>query len=467
MPQKNRRDFLKILTKVSAGISISGILLPLNCSRKEDNLSQTETPNIVFIMIDDLGYGDVGCYGSKVNHTPNIDRLAARGFLCTDYHSNGPMCTPTRASLLTGMYQHRFGDKFEGALSGKNDYDDGLPLQAVTIAEILKEAGYTTGMYGKWHLGYHPPYLPANQGFDDFIGLGSGDGDHFTHINRWGRKDWWHNNRLEMEKGYTTDLITQHSIDFINRYKDRPFFLYVSHLSIHFPWQGPDDPPHRQEGKDYTNDKWGIIPDKRNVSPHVKSMIESLDQGVGRIVETLKNLDLEKNTLVIFTSDNGGYIHYGNSHFNISSNGPLRGQKTEVYEGGHRVPFIAYWPGKIRGGTISNEIIMTMDMFPTFLELANLKIPKNLKLDGISIASHLFKKEILPQRSVYWKIDHQRAIRKGRWKLCLINDQNPELYDLDRDIGEKMNLAVENPELVNQLRTEYNIWEKDVTLNYR
>jgi len=454
--QHTRRQFLK-------QISLSTLSLAMT---RCDNKTIQKRPNIVFIMIDDLGYGDLGCYGSKVNHTPNIDRLAKEGMIFTDYHSNGPMCTPTRAALMTGLYQHRFGKKFEGAISGKKHYDEGLSLEAVTIAEILKDAGYATGMYGKWHLGYKPPFLPADQGFDEFIGLGSGDGDHHTHIDRSGRKDWWRNNELKMEQGYSTDLITNHSINFIKAHQNKPFFLYVSHLSIHFPWQGPDDPPHREEGKDYAKDKWGIIPDKNNVSPHVKAMVESIDTGVGKIIQTLKNLNLEKNTLVIFTSDNGGYIHYGNSHFNISSNRPLRGQKTEVYEGGHRVPFIAWWPGKIQAGAQSDEIVMTMDMFPTFTELAEANLPKDFKLDGISMVSHLFNKKALPERSVCWKMDKKRAIRKGIWKLCLINDNPPELYDLSKNIGETNNLAANNPELVNELFAEYKEWEKDVTSNY-
>ena len=427
---------------------------------------ETSKPNIVFIMIDDLGYGDIGCYGSKINSTPNIDRLAAGGILLTDFHTNGPMCSPTRASLLTGMYQHRFGKKFERAISGKTDFDDGLPQEAVTIAEVLKDAGYNTGMYGKWHLGYHEPFLPTNQGFDEFIGLGAGDGDHHSHIDRWGRKDWWYNDKLKMEKGYSTELITEHSIEFIKRHKDKPFFLYVSHLAVHFPWQGPSDPPHRVEGKDYTNDKWGIIPNKNNVSPHVKAMVESVDSGVGMIMKTLSSLGLEENTLVIFTSDNGGYTHYADSHFNISSNGPLRGQKTEIYEGGHRVPFIAYWPGKIAPGSKSDEVIMTMDMFPTFLNLADVEIPVNVKLDGINVLPQILGNEILQTRSVCWKIGDEKAIRKGKWKLCMFGYDKRELFDLSIDIGESKNIADENSAVVDQLIAEYNQWEKNVTKNY-
>ena len=454
--QSTRRQFLRQLGL--AGLSLA----TLGCS----NRSRARKPNIIYIMIDDLGYGDVGCYGSELNRTPHIDRLADKGMLFTDYHTNGPMCTPTRASLMTGKYQHRFGEKFEGPLSGKTQYDEGLPLEATTIAEALGGAGYVTGMYGKWHLGYKPPYLPPDQGFDEFIGLGSGDGDHHTHIDRSGRKDWWNNNKLRMEEGYSTDLITDHSVDFIQNHKNEPFFLYVAHLSIHFPWQGPDDPPHRVEGKDYADDKWGIIPDKNNVGPHVKAMVESIDDGVGRIMDTLKSLDLLDNTLVIFTSDNGGYTHYGDTHFNISSNGPLRGQKTELYEGGHRVPFIASWPGKIPERITSHELVMTMDMFPTFCDLAGANIPADLELDGISIAPHLVNQQPIGKRTVCWKMDDERAIRKGDWKLLLLGDKNPELYHLAEDIGETQNLASKYPDRVEELKKEYYEWEADVTRNY-
>ena len=434
-----------------------------------EGCGQIETPykpNIILIMIDDLGYGDIGCYGSKINHTPHIDKLAKGGKLFSDYHSNGPMCSPTRAALMSGMYQYRLGEKFERAISGKTDYDNGMPKEVFTIAEMFKSAGYTTGMFGKWHLGYHPPFLPHDQGFDEFIGLAAGDGDHFNHIDRWGREDWWHNEKLEMENGYTADLITDHSIEFIKRNRDNPFFLYVSHLSIHFPWQGPSDPPHRTKGIDYTNDKWGIIPDKNNVSPHIKAMIESIDSGLGMIMKTLSSCGLEENTLVIFTSDNGGYSHYADSHFNISSNRPLRGQKTEVYEGGHRVPFIAYWPGKIMAGSKSDEVIMTMDMFPTFTKLAGASIPNEQQIDGINILPQLYKNEKLSERIVCWKIGNEKAIRKGKWKLCMIGNNNPELFDLSIDIGETKNLASNSPKVVKQLIDEYKQWEIDVTANY-
>lgn len=426
-----------------------------------------QPPNIVYIMVDDLGYGDLGCYGSRINRTPNIDKLAEEGLSFTDFHSNGPMCSPTRASFLTGLYQYRFGPEFEKALDGISHYDQGLPLETRTIAEVLKSADYSTGIYGKWHLGYKPPYLPLNFGFDEFIGLGSGDGDHHTRIDRSGRRDWWNGDDLLSETGYSTDLITSHSIGFINRHRNRPFFLYVSYLAIHFPWQGPGDPPHRREGVDYHQDKWGIIPDRENVAPHVKAMVESVDKGVGRIIDRLRSLELEENTLVIVTSDNGGYVTYESGGFkNISSNGILRGQKTEVYEGGHRVPAIAWWPGRVRAGTESSSVVMTMDMFPTFCELAGISLSGEMKIDGSSIVSILEGNSAIHERSVCWKNGDNRAIRSGCWKLCLIGDSRPELYNLDEDPGETRDLSSQNPEIVGRMIAEYRDWEEEVTKNY-
>jgi arylsulfatase A-like enzyme len=338
-----------------------------------------------------------------------------------------------------------------------------MPSGAITIAEVLKEAGYATGMFGKWHLGYLPPYLPHDQGFDEFRGLGSGDGDHHTHVDRWGREDWWHNNKPEMEEGYSTELITRHSVRFIRDHKEDPFFLYVAHLAIHFPWQGPDDPPHRQAGKTYENDKWGIIPDKNNVRPHTKAMVESVDKGVGEIIQTLEELGLEKNTLVIFTSDNGGYIHYANEFHHISDNGVLRGQKAEVYEGGHRVPCIAYWPGMIPPGTETGETVLTMDLFPTFAALAGAEIPGNKHLDGVDIRPVLTDQEKLQSRYTFWKMRNEIAIRKGPWKLIIIGEAAPELYNLDRDIGERKDLSDEHPELVSGMLKAYNEWHRDVS----
>ncbi len=428
--------------------------------------SIAKPPNIVLIVADDLGYGDIGCYGSTQNRTPNLDQLARNGVRFTDFHSNGPMCSPTRAAILTGLYQSRFGRRFESALSAARG-DAGLPLEAVTIAELLRDKGYATGMFGKWHLGYEPPFLPTNQGFDEFRGLVSGDGDFHTRIDRSGNEDWWKNGTIEMERdAYTTDLITRDSIDFIERNKDRPFFVYIPHLAIHFPWQGPKDPPHRKAGTNYSKDKWGVIPDRSNVSPHVKAMIESLDDSVGKIITSLEEFSLTEDTLVIFTSDNGGYRDYAGGFENISDMGPLRGEKATLYEGGHRVPAIISWPEKILP-SVNSETTMTFDLFNTIAKVAEINSTSYAKGDGRDLTNLLLKGEQVPPRMLFWRMGKTKAVRQGKWKLILRGEQSPELYDLDQDLGETQNLADTNPKILKSLLDALAQWESSVDASAR
>ncbi|MDG2126576.1 MAG: sulfatase-like hydrolase/transferase [Fuerstiella sp.] len=440
-------------------IKVFAIFAVIICMIGSLRAVEQRQPNIIFILADDLGYGDIGCYGSAINRTPHLDRLAAGGIRFTDFHSNGPMCSPTRAAFLTGLYQNRFGRRFESALSGSRR-DPGLPLNAVTIAEVLQQAGYATGMYGKWHLGYEAPWLPTNQGFDEFRGLVSGDGDHHTQIDRSGNEDWWNGESVSMEKGYTAELITRHSIDFIKRHRDEPFFLYVPHLAIHFPWQGPEDPAHRKRGTSYRKDKWGVIPDRSNVRPHVTAMIESLDESVGRMVAILDRLGLTNNTLVVFTSDNGGYLDYAGGFKNISDMGQLRGEKATIYEGGHRVPAIFSWPGRIKS-SVSHETAMTFDLFPTFAALAGTNTD-SATLDGMDLREILFDGKSLPQRSLFWRMGSSKAARQDTWKLCVRGNRPPELYNLATDVGERNNLADSRPMVLSDLKNALAEWELNV-----
>lgn len=413
-------------------------------------------PNFVLILADDLGYGDLGCYGSRVNETPHIDALATSGLRFTDFHSSGPMCTPTRVATLTGLYQQRFGSRFDTAISGVKDRDRGLPHEAITIAEVLRPLGYRSACFGKWHLGYQPPWLPISQGFDLFRGLVSGDGDFHTRIDRSGNEDWWHNDRIEMTRGYTTDLLTEYSVAYIEQNRKRPFFLYVPHLAIHFPWQGPDDPPHRCQGQGYHHDKWGVISDPQNVAPHVRAMVESLDRSVGAIVAALRKWELVEDTLVIFTSDNGGYLTYGERFQNISSNGLFRGQKTELYEGGHRVPAIFNWPGKIEP-SVSGETAHSVDLMPTLAALAGV----NVETDGVDLGPLLFSGDRLPERKLYWRARFQAAVRHGEWKWYR-NGKKEELYHLGDDPAEETDLAPRFPDRVAEMRRDWEVWEKSV-----
>lgn len=432
---------------------LSTALTVLSCS------STPETkPNFVLILVDDLGYSDIGVYGSERNRTPHLDRMAAEGLRFTDFHSNGPMCTPTRAALLTGLYPQRFGEQFESALSGIDDYDLGLPLEGVTIAEMLSAEGYATGMYGKWHLGYHPPFMPTNQGFGDFRGLGSGDGDHHSHIDRSGRPDWWHGSSLSKEEGYGVELITDHSVDFIERHRGEPFFLYVAHLAIHFPWQGPKDRGYRVEGGNYHNlSKLGEL-DSLDVSSKVKEMVEAVDESVGTILAALRAQQIDSDTLVFVASDNGGYLTYRGGYHNISANGPLRGQKGDLYEGGHRVPAIARWPGHVEPGE-TDALAATFDLVPTFLSLAGVAAD-HARVDGVSLAPLLLEGHAPESRTLYWRMRGRAAARRGQWKLIRNLNSTLELYNLSQDIGETKDLSQLHPEVVRELDSGLSGWER-------
>lgn len=446
-----RRRFLSIV-----GLGVASSLVG---GRAEATRRESRTPNFVLILADDLGYGDIGCYGHPQNRTPHLDRLAREGLRFTDFHSNGPMCSPTRAALLTGQYQHRFGKAFEGALSAKTHAHTGLPAEVVTLPEMLKSAGYATGMFGKWHLGYEAPHLPTQHGFDEFRGLLTGDGDHHSHISRSGDEDWWHDEQIESESGYSVELVTRHSIDFMTRNRHRPFFLYVAHLAIHFPWQGPDEEAHRVKGQDYWNlSKLGPH-GEGEVKPVVRQMVEALDDSVGRIVTALRQLSLDDNTFVFFASDNGGYRNYsGLFDGEISSNGPLRGQKGDVFEGGHRVPALAWWPGRIAAG-VTEETAMTMDLLPTYADLAG--IAPAGRIDGTTLTPLLMQGTPLPQRDLFWRKEDEWAIRRGPWKLTGVGEQM-QLFNLDNDLEEQEDLAAHHPTLVTDLLASCKQWEQDV-----
>jgi len=419
-------------------------------------------PNLVIIMADDLGYADLSCYGNDRYTTPHLDALAREGLRFTDYHSNGAVCSPTRAALLTGRYQQRSGvDEvvYADPALGKRD-DHGLQPTEITFAKLLSAAGYRTGLMGKWHLGYAPQFNPRNHGFDEFRGYLSGNVDFHSHIDQANFPDWWHDRALATEPGYTTHLITRHAVRFIEENRSRPFCLYVAHEAPHSPYQGPNDPPVRGPSKQPAV--------KSSEIPRAyREMVQEMDKGVGEIIATLRRLGLAENTFVFFCSDNGG-TREGN-------NGPLNGTKGTVWEGGHRVPGIAWLPGKIKPGTTS-ETALTMDLLPTMLALAQVSAPRDHKLDGVSLASLLLAGRPLPARTLFWGHSHRYAVRQGPWKL-VVNQAAPDdtkakkksagtpstaLFHLDQDLGEKTNLTAREPARVAQLEAALADWRKDV-----
>jgi len=451
-----------IFNKILHNIFIS-IIFTFAWSNTFAQSGNTNLPNIILIVADDLGYGDVSAYGGSVD-TPNIDRLIHEGLKFNDFHTNGANCSPTRAALITGRYQQRVG--IEGAL-GEGALGLGAPEAegVITMADYLRRAGYKTGKVGKWHLGYNLAQSPIHFGFDRFIGMLHGATDYHSHVNTFGRFDWWHNDNIVKEEGYITDLITEHSIRLLEEWRDETFFLFVSHLAIHFPWQTPEDEPHRIEGKQYRG--YGDEPLSRYGQHHPSKyqevaavMIEELDKSVGKILDQVYELGIENETIILFTSDNGGIIEA--SGYPVSSNGNLRGAKHSLYEGGHRVPAVAWWPGFIPAAVESDETIMTMDLLPTFMELANIKIPESNStnaLDGISIVPHLIDRVSLPSRVLYWKLgNNSKAVRSGDWKLIVNTDGTTELYYLANDIGEENDLSETYTEITRILSEKINFW---------
>lgn len=414
-------------------------------------------PNIVLIMADDLGYGELGCYGADRCRTPRLDLLAATGLRMTDFHSNGAVCSPTRAALMTGRYQQRCG--IDGVVTAKNHRQAGLAITEETIADLLTRAGYATAMFGKWHLGYEPRFSPYKQGFSEFGGFVSGNIDLFSHIDQEGWYDWWRQDNLAAEPGYAPHLITDRGIDFLKQHHNHPFFLYLAHPAPHYPYQGPSDQPNRsiRQGSRPTD----LITEQTmprltgdDAARAYREMVEDLDLQVGRIVDTLTALGVRDQTLLVFCSDNGGIAKPGLG----GDNGPLRGKKGQLYEGGHRVPAIFNWPGRIYPG-VSNQTALTFDLLPTFTELAG--IAPNIKPDGTSLMSLLLDGQILPTRPLAWLSGSQMAYREGPWKL-LIQRRSTELYNLEVDLGESNNQAADHPDRVEHMQTAANMLRNQI-----
>lgn len=408
-----------------------------------------ERPNIILIVADDLGYGDIGCYGNKDIRTPSLDKLAAEGLRFTDFHSNGSVCSPTRAALLTGRYQQRSG--IEGVIYVQGaSRQQGLEQKEITIADYLKDAGYATGIVGKWHLGYQIDYNPIYQGFDFFRGFISGNIDYHSHVDNSGIPDWWHNLDLVEETGYATDLINDYVISFIEKNLENPFFLFVSHAAPHTPFQGRNDRAERFPGTKFTYE--GSVQDKNRA---YREMIEVMDEGIGRMMDKLDEHELKNNTMVIFCSDNGGYEGF-------TDNGVLRGFKGSLWEGGHRVPAIISWPGYIQPGTVTNQTVMSMDFFPTFVNLSKSgNEVASVRFDGTDITKLLTEDLELPPRTVFWKYRNQKVARSGKWKLLIENDTT-WLFDLESDIRENENLFTTQTGIADQLKFELEAWESEV-----
>ncbi len=408
-------------------------------------------PNIVLILADDLGYGSLGCYGNKEVKTPNIDALAASGMRFTDFHSNGALCSPTRAALLTGRYQQRCLQVPDEELSPvfreqrkenpAQRWAWGISTAEVTMPAVLKQAGYRTALIGKWHLGYDAKFHPMNYGFDEFRGFVGGNVDNHTHVAGYGTRelDWWKDRKVENEAGYSTDLLTKYAADFIARNKDAPFFLYLAHGAVHTPIQLRDPSTKNSPVEAY------------------KRVIGVLDDSVGAVVAELRKHHLESNTLVIFCSDNGPAAPSG-----FAANANLRGKKDTLFEGGHREPFIASWPGTVPAGTTSGETLMSMDLLPTFANLAGAPLPADRQMDGVDIMPVLQGRPFTVKRDLHWQSEETWAVRRGPWKLMGQRNKPSALVNLEDDISEKDNLLASEAARAAELMATHKRWARSL-----
>ena len=438
-------------------------------------------PNIVFILADDFGYGDLGCMGGTDIATPNIDRLATEGVKFTDFYANAPVCTPTRTGFMTGRWQQRCGIEFafgyqveqfrrvKGEWVPEKDFHGlGLPLSEITLAQKMKAAGYATGAFGKWHLGFKDEYNPVNRGFDEYFGELLGHCDYYGHAYYDGTYAMRDGLKPVKQEGYFTDLINDRAAKFIREHAKQPFFLYVPHLAVHAPFQPPDAPQTPVVTKDSMHHGSRAI---------YKAMVERIDQGVGMILAELAKQGLAENTLVVFSSDNGGERY--------SRNAPLFHHKATVWEGGIRVPCLMRWPAKLPKGKTTSQMAITMDLHATFLAAARSVVPASAgseppkggttndekPLDGIDIVPLLTSDAKPIDRTFFWRIDRsnrkQKAIRHGKWKY--INDGNTMdlLFDLEADIGERTNLGYQHPEILEDLKSRLKAWEAEIDTTER
>ncbi len=421
-------------------------------------------PNILFILADDMGWTDAASFGSKYYETPGIDRLVREGVKFTSAYSACTVCSPTRAALLTGKYPARLhltdfllGEDRPYEKLREPVWQRFLPLEEETMAERLKKLGYATALIGKWHLGDRPQPAgyPANQGFDVTVGGIHGA----SHLPPHGPLM----NLPDEPKGFLTDRLTDAAVTFIEQNRDRPFFLYLPHFAPHAPVQGKPEVIEKYRRK-------GAVGGKQN-NPVNAALIESLDDSVMRLLDTLKRLNLEENTVVIFTSDNGGEIGGANKRVNQTDCSPLRLGKGSAYEGGVRVPAVIKWPGVTQAGRVTDVPTITIDYFPTLLEVAGAAPEPTDVLDGISLVPLLRGAETLPRDELYWHFPHYHspidspysAMRSGDWKLVhFFDDDHVELYNLKDDLGETRDLAAANPKLATELRHRLASWRRSI-----
>ena len=408
--------------------------------------AEPRKPNIVLIVADDLGYGETGAQGYATDiPTPHIDAIARNGVRFTQGYVSAPLCSPTRAGLMTGRYQQRFGHEFNPGPKAKADAVFGLPRSEATLAERLQSLGYATGMVGKWHLGYSPEKTPTERGFDSFFGFLGGA---HPYLPGGGGAEVFRGSQAVTEKEYLTDAFAREAVAFIDQHRSEPFFLYLPFNAVHAPLQASEK---------YLGRFAGIKDSKRRT---FAAMLTAMDDAVGRVMGKLAELKLSEQTLVVFVSDNGGP-----TPTTSSGNGPLHGYKGQVWEGGIRVPFMMQWAGRLPAGRVYDRPVMSLDIHATAVAAAGVPISPEWKLDGVNLLPYLRGENTgRPHDTLFWRMGEKHAIRDGDWKMLVEQGATaPALFNLATDIGEKNNLAAAQPEKLKELVARYDAWASQMS----
>ena len=417
------------------------------------NIRPHPRPNIIFIVADDLGYADLGCYGGRPASfgavSPVLDGLAAQGIKFTQGYANSPVCSPTRFALMTGRYQYRLRGAAEEPISSKTRGSTtlGLPPEHPTLPSLLKASGYRTALIGKWHLGFPPAFSPLRSGYEEFYGPMSGGVDYFTHCDSRGVHDLYHGEQEHFDHGYLTDLFTQRAVEWVSRVSQQaaPFFLSLHYTAPHWPWETRDDAALAQEIKANIFHLHG-----GNIDTY-RRMIHHMDEGIGALMQALRDAGCADNTLVVFTSDNGGE--------RFSDNWPLVGGKMDLTEGGIRVPWVAHWPAAVAAGGASAQHCMTMDWSATMLDAAGVQADAAHPMDGVSILPVLRDASREFERPMFWRMNHrgQRAYRLGDWKYLMV-DGHEYLFDIRADERERSNRTAREPARLAAMRQAWDEW---------
>ena len=409
--------------------------------------SPSSRPNVIFILADDLGWGDLSCYGRPDYRTPNLDRLAAEGTRFTDAYSGSAICTPTRCAFITGRYPGRLKIGLLEPLTATN-HSVGLDPGHPTIGSLLKKNGYDTALIGKWHLGFRPEWGPNAHGFDEFFGVLAGAADYHQHKNGLGQPDLYENLTPVERHGYLTDLLTDAAVKYVSRRRTAPFYLSLHYTAPHWPWQDRKG-GERVDFSDKKNEP-AAMTSGGSIKLYAE-MMRGLDDGVGRLMKALKASGLDRNTLVIFTSDNGGE--------RFSYHWPFSGQKGELLEGGIRVPGIVRWPGVVPANRVLNQMSISMDWTATILAAAQTPAAEGYELDGIDLLPIIKGTQPEVDRTFFWRLNVQQAVRKGKWKYYS-DGERPWLFDLTFDQREHADFSKKNPDMLKRLNAEFDEWNK-------